>query len=100
MELFILTVKPIENKYARTLIFFAYFCNKQIPYPVFFVKAPHSKAHGRRAIQKHSINEKVNYNEKITSVTGHPPYQPSRIRAAEDGSNYSMLSGVKAMLLP
>lgn len=40
MELFILTVKPIENKYARTLIFFAYFCNKQIPYPVFFVKAP------------------------------------------------------------
>ena len=56
MELFILTVKPIENKYARTLIFFAYFCNKQIPYPVFFVKAPHSKAHGRRAIQKHSIN--------------------------------------------
>ena len=28
MELFILTVKPIENKYARTLIFFAYFCNK------------------------------------------------------------------------
>lgn len=59
MELFILTVKPIENKYARTLIFFAYFCNKQIPYPVFFVKAPHSKAHGRRAIQKHSINEKV-----------------------------------------
>ena len=33
MELFILTVKPIENKYARTLIFFAYFCNKQIPYP-------------------------------------------------------------------
>ena len=40
MELFILTVKPIENKYARTLIFFAYFCNNQIPYPVFFVKAP------------------------------------------------------------
>ena len=40
MELFILTVKPIENKYTRTLIFFAYFCNKQIPYPVFFVKAP------------------------------------------------------------
>ena len=39
MELFILTVKPIENKYTRTLIFFAYFCNKQIPYPVFFVKA-------------------------------------------------------------
>ena len=30
MELFILTVKPIENKYTRTLIFFAYFCNKQI----------------------------------------------------------------------
>ena len=26
MELFILTVKPIENKYARTLIFFAYIC--------------------------------------------------------------------------
>ena len=99
MELFILTVKPIENKYARTLIFFAYFCNKQIPYPVFFVKAPHSKAHGRRAIQKHSINEKVNYNEKITSVTGHPPYQPSRIRAAEDGSIIQCFP-VKAMLLP
>ena len=29
MELFILTVKPIENKYARTLIFFAYFCNNK-----------------------------------------------------------------------
>lgn len=27
MELFILTVKPIENKYARTLIFFAYICD-------------------------------------------------------------------------
>ena len=44
MELFILTVKPIENKYTRTLIFFAYFCNKQIPYPVLLCESPHSKA--------------------------------------------------------
>ena len=44
MELFILTVKPIENKYARTLIFFAYFCNKQNPLSRLLCESPHSKA--------------------------------------------------------
>ena len=40
MELFILTVKPIENKYARTLIFLPIFVTNKSLYPVFFVKAP------------------------------------------------------------
>lgn len=86
MELFILTVKPIENKYARTLIFFAYFCNKQIPYPVFFVKAPTLRRTDEGRSKNIVLTKKSITMKRLLVLTGHPPYQPSRIRAAEDGS--------------